>query len=72
MFALLYCENCAVKVKVEPAARALYDEMKNAGFEDVISFIPGGDGFWPFLEGMRRTVCGISCKVCQAWAAGCD
>ena len=48
----LYCGNCAVKVKVEPAARVLYDEMKAAGFEDVISFIPGGEGFWPFLKGI--------------------
>ena len=48
----LYCENCAVKVKVEPAARVLYGEMKAAGFEDVISFIPGGEGFWSFLKGM--------------------
>jgi len=23
----LYCENCAVKAKVEPAARVLFDEM---------------------------------------------
>ena len=50
----LYCENCAVKVKVEPAAKVLYDEMKAAGFEEVISFIPGGDGFWPFLNGMAN------------------
>ena len=24
----LYCENCAVKAKVEPASKALYEEMK--------------------------------------------
>ena len=58
----LTCENCAVKVKVEPAARALYDEMKKAGFEDVIAFIPGGDGFWPFLKGMAENGMCISCK----------
>ena len=23
----LHCENCAVKVKVEPAAKVLYEEM---------------------------------------------
>jgi len=42
-----------VKVKVEPAARVLHDEIKMAGFEEVIAFIPGGDGFWPFLKGIR-------------------
>jgi len=58
----LTCENCAVKVKVEPAARVLYDEMKKAGFEEVISFIPGGDGFWPFLKGMAQDGVCVSCK----------
>ena len=57
----LYCENCAVKVKVEPAAKVLYDEMKAAGFEDVIAFIPGGDGFWPFLKGMAVDGVCVSC-----------
>ena len=28
----LYCGNCAVKVKIEPAAKVLYHEMKSAGF----------------------------------------
>ena len=41
----LYCENCAVKVKVEPAAKVLYEEMRAAGFEEIISYIPGGEGF---------------------------
>ena len=58
----LYCGNCAVKVKVEPAARVLYGEMKAAGFEDVISFIPGGDGFWPFLKGMADDGMCVSCQ----------
>ena len=58
----LYCENCAVKVKVEPAARVLFDEMKKAGFEDVISYIPGGDGFWTFLRGMVVERACISCQ----------
>ena len=58
----LYCGNCAVKVKVEPAARLLYEEMKKAGFEEVISFIPGGDGFWPFLKGMAEDGICVSCK----------
>ena len=58
----LYCENCAVKVKVEPAAKILYNEMKEAGFEDVISFIPGGEGFWPFLKGMAGEGACVSCR----------
>jgi len=58
----LYCENCAVKVKVEPAAKVLYDEMKSAGFEEVISFIPGGEGFWPFLKDMATNGLCVSCQ----------
>ncbi|MCL2153847.1 MAG: DUF3795 domain-containing protein [Oscillospiraceae bacterium] len=58
----LYCENCAVMVKVVPAAKTLYDEMLKAGFEDVISYIPGGDGFWPFLKNMSTDGICISCK----------
>ena len=58
----LYCESCVVKVKVEPAAKVLYGEMKAAGFEDVISFIPGGDGFWPFLKGMVNDGMCVSCR----------
>jgi len=58
----LYCEHCAVKAKLEPAARVLYDEMKKAGFEDVINFIPGGEGFWPFLKWMAEDGMCISCK----------
>jgi hypothetical protein len=58
----LYCRNCAVKVKVEPAAKALYDEMKSAGFEDVIAYIPGGEGFWSFLKGMTDDGMCISCR----------
>jgi len=58
----LYCKNCAVKAKIEPAAKILYDEMKKAGFEEIIHLIPGGDGFWPFLKGMvDQGVC-VSCK----------
>jgi len=41
----LYCENCAVKVKIEPVAKILYEEMKKAGFEEIIQFIPNGDKF---------------------------
>ncbi|MCL1790514.1 MAG: DUF3795 domain-containing protein [Peptococcaceae bacterium] len=58
----LYCENCAVKVKVEPAAKVLYDEMKIAGFEDIISFIPDGEGFWTFLKGMADDGVCVSCR----------
>ena len=58
----LYCENCAVKTKVEPAAKVLYGEMKAAGFEDVIKYIPGGDGFWSFLKGMAEDGMCVSCK----------
>jgi len=58
----LYCKNCAVKVKVEPASKILYEEMKKAGFEEIIHFIPDGDKFWSFLKGMAiEDVC-ISCK----------
>jgi hypothetical protein len=48
--------------KVEPAAKVLYEEMKTAGFEEVINFIPGGDGFWPFLKGMTEDGVCVSCK----------
>ena len=58
----LYCENCAVMAKVEPAAKVLYTEMKKAGFEEIIHFIPGGDGFWPFLKGMAEDGVCVSCK----------
>jgi hypothetical protein len=58
----LYCENCAVKAKVSPASKVLYEEMKKAGFERIIHLIPGGDGFWPFLKNMAEN--GI-CTSCQ-------
>ena len=58
----LYCENCAVKVKVEPASKILYDEMTKAGFEKIIHFIPDGDKFWSFLKGMAVQGACISCK----------
>ena len=59
----LYCENCAVKVKVEPASKVLYEEMKKAGFEEIMKMIPDGDTFWSFLKGMAvQGVC-ISCKA---------
>ena len=58
----LYCENCAVMSKVTPAAKVLYNEMKKAGFEEVINFIPGGDGFWPFLKEMAENGTCVSCR----------
>jgi len=58
----LYCNNCAVKVKVEPAAKVLYDEMKKAGFEEIITMIPGSDGFWSFLKSMAENGVCISCR----------
>ncbi|MDR0334873.1 MAG: DUF3795 domain-containing protein [Methanomassiliicoccaceae archaeon] len=58
----LYCENCAVKVRVQPAAKLLRDEMREAGFGDVIQFIPGGEGFWTFLEGMAEPGMCTSCR----------
>ena len=59
----LYCGNCAVKVKVEPASKILYEEMRKAGFEDVINFFPDGDKFWSFLKGMAVDGVCISCKA---------
>ncbi|MCL1814791.1 MAG: DUF3795 domain-containing protein [Treponema sp.] len=58
----LYCENCAVKAKIGPASETLYKEMKKAGFEGIIHYIPGGDGFWPFLENMAQHGLCKSCK----------
>lgn len=57
----LYCENCAVRAKVNPAAKALYDEMKNAGFEEVLPFLPDGKSFWSFLGEIAENGACISC-----------
>lgn len=59
----LYCENCAVKVKVEPAAKVLHEEMKKLGFEEIMSFFPDGEKFWSFLKGMSVNGVCISCKA---------
>jgi len=59
----LYCKNCVVKTKVEPASKVLYEEMKKAGFEDIIHMIPGGDSFWPFLKGMAVDGVCVSCRA---------
>ena len=58
----LYCKNCAVKVKVEPASKVLYEEMIKAGFEEIMHLIPGGDKFWPFLKSMASDGVCISCR----------
>ena len=58
----LYCENCAVKAKVEPASKVLYDEMKKAGFEDIIHFLPDGEGFWRFLKSVAEEGACVSCQ----------
>ena len=58
----LYCGNCAVKVKVEPASKVLHKEMKDAGFEDIINMINGGTSFWSFLKSMAHDGVCVSCK----------
>jgi hypothetical protein len=58
----LYCENCAVKARIDPAAKILHKEMKEAGFEEVMPYIPGGEGFWPFLKNMAENGTCISCR----------
>ena len=59
----LHCENCAVKVKVEPASKVLYEEMKKAGFEEIIHMIPDGGRFWSFLKSMVDPGICVSCKA---------
>ena len=59
----LYCGNCAVKAKVEPAAIVLHEEMKKAGFEDIIHFIPDGESFWRFLKSVSEEGACISCQA---------
>ena len=58
----LYCEACAIKVKVFPAARVLYDEMMKTGFENVVSNLPGGDVFWQFLKDIAENWVCVSCR----------
>ena len=58
----LYCGNCAVMAKITPAAKLLYDEMRKAGFEEIIHLIPDSSGFWSFLKGMAENGVCISCK----------
>lgn len=59
----LYCGNCAVKVKVESAAKVLYEEMEKLGFDSIMSFFPDGENFWAFLKGMSLQGICISCKA---------
>lgn len=59
----LYCENCAVKVKVEPAAKVLHEEMAKLGFEEIMPFFPDGETFWRFLKGMSAEGVCVSCKA---------
>ncbi len=57
----LYCENCSVRAKVKPAANALRDALSGEGLDRYIGYIPGGEGFWPFLEGMAGEKVFTSC-----------
>ena len=61
-FCGLYCENCAVKAKVEPAAKVLYAEMRRAGFEDIVGMIPNGREFWTFLKDTAENGTCVSCR----------
>ena len=58
----LYCQNCAVKARVEPASKVLYHEMKTSGFEDIIHLIPQGEAFWSFLKSMAEDGTCLSCR----------
>ncbi len=59
----LYCGNCAVKMKVEPAAKVLHEEMSKLGFEQIMPFFPDGEKFWSFLKGMSVNGICVSCKA---------
>jgi hypothetical protein len=61
-FCGLYCENCAVKVNVHPAAVVLRNELSNTGFEEVAPKLPGGGEFWSFLNDMADNWVCLSCK----------
>jgi hypothetical protein len=58
----LCCENCAVRVKINPASKVLFNEMKAAGFAEIIHFIPNGDVFWSFLKNMAENGTCTSCR----------
>lgn len=59
----LYCGSCGVKVKIEPAAKVLYEEMRKMGFEEIMPFFPNGEIFWSFLKGMTSGGVCISCRA---------
>jgi hypothetical protein len=59
----LCCGTCAVKMRVEPAAKVLYDEMSKLGFGEIMSFFPDGEKFWSFLKGMTSKGVCVSCKA---------
>jgi hypothetical protein len=59
----LNCETCPVKVKVEPAAKVLYEEMNKLGFENIMPFFADSEKFWTFLKGMSTEGVCISCKA---------
>ena len=58
----LYCENCAIKIKVYPAAKVLHDEMKKTGFGDIAGTLPGGKEFWSFLGDIAEHWVCVSCR----------
>jgi hypothetical protein len=58
----LYCGNCIIKARIVPAAEKLLGEMRKAGFEGIIQFIPGGDGFWQFLKDTAENRMFITCR----------
>ncbi len=58
----LYCENCIIKMKVEPSAKLLHQQMRDAGFEYFIQAIPNGEAFWEFLKNMSEAGVCVSCR----------
>ena len=59
----LYCGNCSIKAKIDPAAETLRNEIKKIGYDEIIiNYIPGGKEFWNFLTGMTETGSCVSCK----------
>ena len=58
----LCCENCALKVKVFPAAKTLRNEMEKTGFDAVMHNVPGGNEFWSFLKEIAEH---WTCTTCR-------
>lgn len=50
----LYCGNCIQKQSVTPAAIALRDQMKQAGYEEFGTMLPGFEPFFEFLNAMAE------------------